>query len=57
MIPNAIPAIAPVNSDGANTPPEPPIESVRLAGDDLAEHQDHDEPQHHVTRHALSITG
>ena len=27
-IPNAIPAIAPMNSDGANTPPEPPIESV-----------------------------
>ena len=29
-VPNAIPSIAPMNSEGANTPPEPPIERVRL---------------------------
>src|SRR6202042_198418 len=29
-VPNAIPAIAPINSDGAKTPPDPPIERVRL---------------------------
>ena len=29
--PERLPAVAPVNSDGANTPPEPPIDSVRLA--------------------------
>ena len=31
MIPKAVPAAAPVNSDGANTPPDPPIQRVRLA--------------------------
>ena len=31
MIPNALPAVAPMNSEGANTPPDPPIHSVRLA--------------------------
>ena len=31
MIPKAIPVAAPMNSEGANTPPEPPIHSVRLA--------------------------
>ncbi len=29
-MPNAVPSMAPMNSDGANTPPEPPIEMVRL---------------------------
>ena len=29
--PKAMPAIAPMNSDGANTPPDPPIDRVRLA--------------------------
>lgn len=28
--PKAVPSIAPMNSDGANTPPEPPIAIVRL---------------------------
>ncbi len=28
--PNAIPEVAPTNSDGANTPPEPPMPSVVL---------------------------
>ena len=36
MTPNAVPAMAPMNSDGANTPPEPPIPMVRLAAKILA---------------------
>ena len=36
MTPNAVPAMAPVNRDGANTPPEPPIPMVRLAATILA---------------------
>jgi hypothetical protein len=31
MMPKAVLAIAPVNSDGAKTPPEPPIPMARLA--------------------------
>ena len=31
ITPKAVPAMAPVNSDGAKTPPEPPIPMVRLA--------------------------
>ncbi len=31
MTPKAVPAAAPVNSEGAKTPPEPPIQRVRLA--------------------------
>jgi hypothetical protein len=34
-VPNAMPAIAPMNSDGANTPPEPPIDRVRLVASTL----------------------
>ena len=28
--PNAMPEVAPMNSDGANTPPDPPMPMVRL---------------------------
>ena len=52
-----MPPAAPVNSEGANTPPEPPIERVRLAGGDLADHQDHDQPERFVAGDDLSITG
>ena len=30
MLPKAIPEVTPMNRDGANTPPEPPIPMVRL---------------------------
>ncbi len=35
MTPKAMPAAAPVKSEGANTPPEPPIERVRLVATTL----------------------
>ena len=53
-----------MNSEGANTPPEPPIESVRLEARSFPEHEDDDEPQrvlagerlaHHRVAHAVHL--
>ena len=35
IVPNAVPAIAPMNSVGANTPPDPPMPIVRLVANIL----------------------
>ena len=36
MSPKAMPEVTPMNSDGANTPPDPPMPMVRLVAAILA---------------------
>ena len=55
--PKALPSIAPMNSDGAKTPPEPPIAMVRLVATILPTSSAEQEPEHVVAADGAGQTG